>query len=63
MHTNARVLAMQDKLGVSRVMYQDAFNLTLPLVEAVGGDCGHFSTPNVQMALVQQWLNLVCTAR
>ena len=54
---------MQDKLGVSRVMYQDAFNLTLPLVEAGGGDCGHFNTPNVQMALVQQWLNLVCSAR
>ena len=41
-------------------MYHDAFNLTLPMIEAAAGDCGHFLPANIQMALVQQFLNLVC---
>jgi len=55
-----RVLEMQQELGHQQWMYQDAFNLTLPYIEAAAGDCGHFTVPNVQMALVQQFLNLIC---
>ena len=47
-------------IGIQRVMYHDAFNLTLPMIEAAAGDCGHFLPANIQMALVQQFLNLVC---
>jgi hypothetical protein len=54
---------IQKQLGVDRVMYQDPFNMTLPMIEAVGGDCGHFKSANVQLALVQQFLNLVCPSR
>lgn len=57
------VLQMQHELGHERCMYHDAFNLTLPYIEAAAGDCGHFSGANVQMALVQGFLNLVCPQR
>ena len=57
-----RFLEMRGKLGARRVMYQDAFNVTRPLIEAAAGDCGHFLPQNIQMALVQQFLNLICPA-
>ena len=52
---------LRGRLG-SRVLYLDAFNLTLPFIEAAAGDCGHFMPANVQMALVQDLLNLLCPA-
>ena len=52
---------LRRRLG-SRVLYLDAFNLTLPFIEAAAGDCGHFMPANVQMALVQDLLNLLCPA-
>lgn len=58
-----QVQKMQREFGHEQCMYHDAFNLTLPHIEAAAGDCGHFSGPNVQMALVQGFLNLVCPMR
>lgn len=48
------------ELGAWRVGVQDAFNLTLPMVEAAAGDCGHFLPENIQHAAVKQFLNLLC---
>jgi len=59
-YAQERFFKMQKELGTARVMYQDAYNLTIPMIEAAAGDCGHFLPANIQMALVQQFLNLVC---
>ena len=42
-----RFLKMQQELGVKRIMYQDAFNVTLPMIKATAGDCGHFLPANI----------------
>lgn len=59
-HARRVVEKMQAEFGTDRVMYLDAFNLTRPMVEAARGDCGHFKADNIQMALSQLLLNLLC---
>ncbi|EKX37964.1 hypothetical protein GUITHDRAFT_154832 [Guillardia theta CCMP2712] len=50
----------QQEFGIERFMYMDTYNLTLPMIEAAKGDCGHFLPANIQLAAVQQFLNLAC---
>lgn len=45
----------------AKIRYIDVFNMTLPMMEAAAGDCGHYTIGNVQEAITELTLNVLCS--
>jgi len=51
MRTNVRIMELNTIAKRQFSRYLDLFTITMPMIEAVAGDCGHYLPYNIQQAL------------